>query len=165
MCFLRAAASKLQPRVTYWEHSSDTPPYWFGYNMGHLVTKPSKWWSIRSSKAVISNDNCSKSMQEINRGLPVWSFWSVPVGTEAYNTKFYLLCWHISFQQHSWSGVLVYFRSQFAVLSINNIATFSHWKSYLYAQFLMDLMFPAIIGLKWLNSKFASNSEMSQHNL
>ncbi|XP_013124115.2 dynein regulatory complex subunit 6 isoform X1 [Oreochromis niloticus] len=38
----RAAASKLQPRVTYWEHSSDTPPYWFGYNMGHPVTKPTK---------------------------------------------------------------------------------------------------------------------------
>uniref|UniRef100_A0A3B4EZ18 F-box and leucine rich repeat protein 13 n=1 Tax=Pundamilia nyererei TaxID=303518 RepID=A0A3B4EZ18_9CICH len=38
----RYAASKLQPRVTYWEHSSDTPPYWFGYNMGHLVTKPKK---------------------------------------------------------------------------------------------------------------------------
>uniref|UniRef100_A0A668S435 F-box/LRR-repeat protein 15-like leucin rich repeat domain-containing protein n=1 Tax=Oreochromis aureus TaxID=47969 RepID=A0A668S435_OREAU len=38
----RYAASKLQPRVTYWEHSSDTPPYWFGYNMGHPVTKPTK---------------------------------------------------------------------------------------------------------------------------
>ncbi|XP_070828129.1 F-box and leucine-rich repeat protein 13 [Chaetodon trifascialis] len=36
----KAAALKLEPRVEYWEHSNDDPPYWFGYNIGqmHSVT-------------------------------------------------------------------------------------------------------------------------------
>ncbi len=45
VCSLRLAALKLRPRVEYWEHSSDDPPYWFGHNMGqivHPITRPSK---------------------------------------------------------------------------------------------------------------------------
>uniref|UniRef100_A0A3Q2VA30 F-box/LRR-repeat protein 15-like leucin rich repeat domain-containing protein n=1 Tax=Haplochromis burtoni TaxID=8153 RepID=A0A3Q2VA30_HAPBU len=57
----RAAASKLQPRVTYWEHSSDTPPYWFGYNMGHLVTKPTPTTSQMVDPLFSSEDTASKS--------------------------------------------------------------------------------------------------------
>ncbi|KAF7662896.1 hypothetical protein LDENG_00223860 [Lucifuga dentata] len=33
----RQAALKLQPRVQYWEHSSNYPPYWFEYNIGCMV--------------------------------------------------------------------------------------------------------------------------------
>ncbi|KAM9352391.1 F-box and leucine-rich repeat protein 13 [Symphorus nematophorus] len=39
----KVAALKLQPRVEYWEHSSDDPPYWFGYNteqIVHPITRP-----------------------------------------------------------------------------------------------------------------------------
>ncbi|XP_071393804.1 F-box and leucine-rich repeat protein 13 [Centroberyx affinis] len=42
----KLAALRLQPRVQYWEHSNDDPPYWFGYNnMGQMVQpirKPGK---------------------------------------------------------------------------------------------------------------------------
>ncbi|KAI3371433.1 hypothetical protein L3Q82_024023, partial [Scortum barcoo] len=41
----KVAALKLQPRVEYWEHSSDDPPLWFGYNTGqmvHPITRPKK---------------------------------------------------------------------------------------------------------------------------
>lgn len=43
VCSLRVAALKLQPRVEYWEHSNDHPPYWFGNIMGqmmHPITRP-----------------------------------------------------------------------------------------------------------------------------
>ncbi|KAM4618283.1 F-box and leucine-rich repeat protein 13 [Polymixia lowei] len=34
----KLAALRLQPRVQHWEHSSDDPPYWFGYNnMGQML--------------------------------------------------------------------------------------------------------------------------------
>ncbi|XP_056138488.1 dynein regulatory complex subunit 6 [Lampris incognitus] len=32
----RIAALRLRPRVQYWEHSSDDPPYWFGYNTSQM---------------------------------------------------------------------------------------------------------------------------------
>ncbi|KAG8012565.1 F-box/LRR-repeat protein 13 [Nibea albiflora] len=41
----KVAALKLQPRVKYWEHSNDDPPYWFGYSsMGqmHAVTRSTR---------------------------------------------------------------------------------------------------------------------------
>ncbi|XP_034391844.1 dynein regulatory complex subunit 6 [Cyclopterus lumpus] len=51
----KVAALKLRPHVKHWEHSNDNPPYWFGYNMGQIVspvTRPIKTddtkWRISS---------------------------------------------------------------------------------------------------------------------
>ncbi|XP_044049322.1 dynein regulatory complex subunit 6 isoform X1 [Siniperca chuatsi] len=41
----KVVALKLQPRVEYWEHSNDDPPYWSGYNVCqivHPITRPIK---------------------------------------------------------------------------------------------------------------------------
>ncbi|XP_027128699.1 dynein regulatory complex subunit 6 isoform X1 [Larimichthys crocea] len=41
----KVAALKLQPRVKYWEHSNDDPPYWFGYSsigQTHAVTRSTR---------------------------------------------------------------------------------------------------------------------------
>ncbi|TKS73324.1 F-box/LRR-repeat protein 13 F-box and leucine-rich repeat protein 13 [Collichthys lucidus] len=37
----KGAALKLQPRVKYWEHSNDDPPYWFGCQT-HAVTRSTR---------------------------------------------------------------------------------------------------------------------------
>ncbi|KAM3869969.1 F-box and leucine-rich repeat protein 13 [Diretmus argenteus] len=33
----KLATLRLQPHVQHWEHSTDDPPYWFGYNMGQTL--------------------------------------------------------------------------------------------------------------------------------
>ncbi|XP_059191180.1 F-box and leucine-rich repeat protein 13 isoform X2 [Centropristis striata] len=56
----KVAASKLQPRVEHWEHSNDNFPYWFGYNMGHIVhpiTRPIKTdetWEVLEQHSVMT---------------------------------------------------------------------------------------------------------------
>uniref|UniRef100_A0A8P4GBS6 F-box domain-containing protein n=1 Tax=Dicentrarchus labrax TaxID=13489 RepID=A0A8P4GBS6_DICLA len=56
----KVAALKLQPRVEYWKHSNDDPPYWFGYNTGqvmHPITRPTKTddtWEVVEQHSVMT---------------------------------------------------------------------------------------------------------------
>jgi len=67
MCSIRLAALRLQPRVQHWEHSSDDPPYWFGYNnVGQMVQpiriagKTDDTWEEEDGERALS-DNKSRN--------------------------------------------------------------------------------------------------------
>ncbi|TMS05712.1 Dynein regulatory complex subunit 6 [Larimichthys crocea] len=67
----KVAALKLQPRVKYWEHSNDDPPYWFGYSsMGqtHAVTRSTRTddtWEVAERHS--ANDMRRKYRGDINK--------------------------------------------------------------------------------------------------